>query len=89
MKVTFTPDFCSWKTECTCWQCQSKMEIVAGDLLYKLKKKWCSDSYGDGGSYDNCDHYYVNCPVCKAEIEINPIATKMHFLLQRKIKEKK
>ena len=88
MKVTYQPDISTWSTNCECSRCYSKMEISGDDLCHQVKKKWYSDAYGDGGDYSNADVYYVICPICSNQIDINQTSTKMPFLLTKQVKAK-
>lgn len=88
MKVTFTPDISTWKTECTCARCSTKLEVNGDDVLYKTEKKTGYDERG-GDSYSyTAEVYYIQCPNCDWLIEINPVSTKMPYLLCKKIQDK-
>lgn len=52
----------TFKHECTCPQCESKLEAESSDIRYEA-------SNGDG--HDFCpERFWVNCPVCQCVITI-------------------
>lgn len=86
MKVISSPDLSTWKYQCTCGICTSKLEANADDLLYKMDKQWYSDSMGDGGYYADVEIFYVNCPVCDKTVNVHP--GDIPYLLKEKTKQK-
>lgn len=88
MKVLSSPDISNWKSTCSCYQCSSKMEIDGNDLQYKkTQKSSYDDRWGENSTY-TAEVYYVVCPMCQKEIEINTVSEKMPFLLLQKIRAK-
>lgn len=88
MKVLSSPDISNWKSTCSCYQCSSKMEIDSNDLQYKKTKKSSWDErWGESSTY-MADVYYVVCPMCQNELEINIISEKIPFLLLQKVRSK-
>jgi C4-type Zn-finger protein len=91
VKIISEPDYTTWTYSFTCSVCSSKLHADHTDLKYRLQKKWVSDAYGDGGDYQKVDHFYVVCPTCDSETELNPydIQTNIPYLLRMKVKKAK
>lgn len=69
MKIISTPDYSTWKQELQCDFCSTKIEIEIKDVKYKAVKTWYEDYY-DGGYYANVDTFYVGCPICKKDVNV-------------------
>lgn len=87
MKVISSPDISAWKHQCTCSTCTSKLEANADDLRFKVDRRYYGGGYDDSGYYANTDVYYVTCPMCQKDVEVN--AGNIPYLLKEKVKKKK
>jgi hypothetical protein len=72
MKILKTPDTKNWKTQVSCTQCTTELEIEFGDIKCKYQS----------GAYN----YSVKCPTCDYEINIpkNSFNKAIETLLNKK-----
>lgn len=69
MKVLSVVDHGSWKYECTCGFCSTKMEGNIEDLKLKMEQKFSCDD--DGGYYYDAELFYFCCPICGKDVAVN------------------
>lgn len=62
MKIIEKQDTRSWRLNCECKECETKLEIEATDLSYYLSER--------DGMHPSSDHYSVQCVVCSNNIYI-------------------
>lgn len=87
MKIISKPDITGWKCSVTCGPCTSKLMLDANDLLFRTEQRWWKDElFGDRSCYTPVEIYYVICPVCSKDVEVE--FHNIPFLLREMVKKR-